>query len=82
MQEVKEKPEADEGGVRVTVGDPTTTAKRTSQAQISVAQRVSAADENLLDDVIGSKDQAMYDQLLSAGDFENGPIAEVEVETV
>ena len=77
MQEVKEKPEADEGGVRVTVGDPTTTAKRTS-----VAQRVSAADENLLDDVIGSKDQAMYDQLLSAGDFETGPIAEVEVETV
>ena len=27
MQEVKEKPEADEGGTRVTVGDPTTTAK-------------------------------------------------------
>jgi len=27
MQEVKEKPEADEGGVRVTVGDPKTTKK-------------------------------------------------------
>ena len=27
MQEVTEKPEADEGGVRVTVGDPTTTQK-------------------------------------------------------
>ena len=27
MHEVKENPEADEGGTRVTVGDPTTTAK-------------------------------------------------------
>ena len=26
MQEVKEKPEADEGGTRVTIGDPKTTA--------------------------------------------------------
>ena len=33
-------------------------------------QRISAADENLLDDLIGSKDQAMYDRLLSAGDFD------------
>ena len=61
MQEVKEKPEADEGGIRVTVGDPRTTNRsspgdrggnRISGATIN---RVSA-DENLLDDLIGSKD--------------------------
>ena len=46
-----------------------------------------SVDENLLDDLIGSKDQAIYDKLLSAGDFDEmnsgaAPIQEVEVETV
>ena len=95
MQEVKEKPEADEGGTRVTVGDPkTTTQGRDSQVlsvkeRLSTAtanvQRVSAADENLLDDLIGTKDQAIYDRLLSAGDFDvqnNVPVVEVKIETL
>ena len=33
MQEVKEKPEADEGGIRVTVGDPRTTTRRSSSGE-------------------------------------------------
>lgn len=59
-------------------------------------QRVSAADDNLLDDVMCSTEQAMYDKLLSASEFEEQQppsskhnndgeltaIAEITVETV
>lgn len=47
--------------------------------------RQSNVDDNLLSDVLGSKDQAMYDKLLGDKDLENSRdsfISEVKVETV
>ena len=37
---------------------------------IRISDVRASKDDNLLDDMIGSKDQVMFDKLLSADDFE------------
>ena len=76
MKEVVETPEAEN---RVTIGQPNAASELESAKRMSDI-RMSNADDNLLSDVLGSRDQATYDKLLSSQDFEvSGAISDVKM---